>query len=280
MVGSISVTEHTPPVALTIAGSDSGGGAGIQADLRTFAQHYVHGTSAITCVTAQNTQGVRRVDALPPESVVAQITTVAEDMGVAALKTGMLLNPEIIESVAETLRCLGLSPVVVDPVMVSRSGDQLLADTAIAAMVSLLFPLAEIVTPNCYEAELLTGQTVQTLDEMKAAAHQIFELGPQAVLIKGGGATETVKGTDVWFDGDRLEQLTVTPLPTRHTHGTGCTLSAAITANLALGSPPLTAVRAAKAFVTSAIQHPLAIGQGQGPIGHMYGRVTPPPLTS
>jgi hydroxymethylpyrimidine/phosphomethylpyrimidine kinase len=259
------------PVALTIAGSDSGGGAGIQADLRTFSFHCIHGTSALTCVTAQNTLGVTRVDALPPEAVVAQINAVVEDIGIQALKTGMLLNQGIIEAVAAALSSLPSPvPVVIDPVMVSRTGAQLIDDDAVTTLARHLVPQAQVLTPNRYEAQLLSGLDITTLDDMKAAARKIHGLGPAAVLVKGGGMPPTLRGTDVWFDGDEEVVLTTAPVNTIHTHGTGCTLSAAIAANLALGQAPLTAARAAKDYVTHALQHALAIGQGQGPVGHFF----------
>jgi hydroxymethylpyrimidine/phosphomethylpyrimidine kinase len=254
---------------MTIAGSDSGGGAGIQADLRTFAFHQVHGTSAITCVTAQNTLGVSRVDALPPEAVVAQIEAVVSDMGVQAVKTGMLLHAGIIESVTWHLHRLAIPSLVVDPVMVSRTGAQLLADDAVAALRRLI-PMALIVTPNRYEAQILSGLAIDTLADMQEAAIKIQRLGCQAVLVKGGGFVGDLQGTDVWFDGEQLEILPTVAVKTRHTHGTGCTLSAAIAAQLALGSAPLAAVEKAKLYVTEAIRHALAIGQGQGPVGHFY----------
>lgn len=258
------------PVAMTIAGSDSGGGAGIQADLRTFAFHKVHGTSALTCITAQNTLGVTRVDALPPESVVAQIQTVVEDIGVQAAKTGMLLNQEIIAAVAAQVAALSIPNLVVDPVMVSRTGAQLIADTAIATLRTALIPLATILTPNRYEAQILAGMDIQTLEEMQTAARRIQALGAKAVLVKGGGMTGTLRGVDVWFDGQQLEVLTTQSVETPNTHGTGCTLSAAIAANLALGQDPLTATRLAKDYVTTALQYSLSIGQGQGPVGHFF----------
>jgi hydroxymethylpyrimidine/phosphomethylpyrimidine kinase len=258
------------PVALTIAGSDSGGGAGIQADLRTFAFHQVHGTSALTCITAQNTLGVSRVDALPPESVIAQIDTVASDIGFQAAKTGMLLNSEIIESVAAALQRWQCKTLVVDPVMVSRTGAQLIDDKAIATLTKILIPQAFILTPNRYEAQILGNLEIDTLDAMKAAAQKIYALGPNAVLVKGGGMMGDVKGVDVWFDGKDLQVLAIELVDTPHTHGTGCTLSAAIAANLALGKQPLAAVKAAKAYVTEALKHSLAIGQGQGPVGHWF----------
>ena len=258
-------------VAMTIAGSDSGGGAGIQADLRTFAFHCVHGTSAITCITAQNTLGVTRVDALPPEAVIAQIQAVVEDIGVQSVKTGMLLNQEIITAVAQQVEALSLDKLVVDPVMVSRTGAQLIDDAAVTSLRSQLIPLATIVTPNRYEAQILSGREIHSLDDMKAAAEDIFhQTTAKAVLLKGGGMPGDVRGVDVWFDGDRLEIITTTLVDTKNTHGTGCTLAAAIAANLALGQEPLTAVRRAKEYVTTALKHALNIGKGQGPVGHFF----------
>ncbi len=258
------------PVAMTIAGSDSGGGAGIQADLRTFAFHQVHGTCAITCVTAQNTLGVERVDALPSIAVVAQMEAVVKDIGVHAAKTGMLLNQEIIAAVAEQIQALRLTKLVVDPVMVSRTGAQLIDDAAIATLKTALIPHATVLTPNRYEAQMLSNLEIRTLDEMKTAAQRIYKLGPQAVLVKGGGMQGALRGVDIWFDGQQFETLTTATVETTNTHGTGCTLSAAIAANLALGHDPLTATRHAKAYVTSALKHSLAIGHGQGPIGHFF----------
>lgn len=264
-------TTHHAPVALTIAGSDSGGGAGIQADLKTFAFHCVHGTSAITCITAQNTLGVTRVDALPPAAVVAQIQAVVEDIGVQGVKTGMLLNREIITAVSQQVESLSIDKLVVDPVMVSRTGAQLIDDAAVTSLRSQLIPLATIVTPNRYEAQILSGREIHSLDDMKAAAEDIFRrTGAKAVLVKGGGMLEEARGVDVWFDGDRLEIITTTQVDTKNTHGTGCTLAAAIAANLALGKEPLAAVRQAKEYVTTALKHALNIGKGQGPVGHFF----------
>lgn len=262
--------SFSPSVALTIAGSDSGGGAGIQADLRTFAFHRVHGTSALTCVTAQNTVGVQRVDALPPEAVVAQLTAVVEDIGVQATKTGMLLNQGIIAAVAAQVAALGLYPLVVDPVMVSRTGAQLIDDDAIATLRSALIPQATVLTPNRYEAQLLANMAIETRADMETAVQQIHQLGAQAVLVKGGGMVGALRGVDVWFDGTQIEWLQTVTVDTPHTHGTGCTLSAAIAANLALGHEPLQATQLAKTYVTKALQHALAIGQGQGPVGHFF----------
>lgn len=257
-------------VALTIAGSDSGGGAGIQADLRTFAFHCVHGTSALTCITAQNTLGVTRVDALPVESVVAQIQAVVEDIGVQAAKTGMLLNREIIAAVAQQVESLKIDKLVVDPVMVSRTGAQLIDDSAKSTMRDKLIPQAMLVTPNCYEAQILTGLEIHTLADMQAAARSIYKQGAKAVLVKGGGMKGDLHGVDVWFDGQQMETLTTTLVETNNTHGTGCTLAAAIAANLALSQDLFSAVERAKTYVTAALQHSLSIGKGQGPVGHFF----------
>ncbi len=265
------MTTPIVPVALTIAGSDSGGGAGIQADLRTFAFHCVHGTSAITCITAQNTLGVTRVDALPAAAVVAQIQAVVDDIGVQAVKTGMLLNCEIITAVAQQIEALGIKNVVIDPVMVSRTGAQLIDDAAVTTLQTYLIPLARVLTPNRYEAQILSGLEINNLDEMKAAAEWIHQnLQPKAVLVKGGGMTGNLRGVDVWFDGDHLETLTTTLVDTTNTHGTGCTLAAAIAANLALSQELTTAVRRAKEYVTMALKYALNIGKGQGPVGHFF----------
>jgi hydroxymethylpyrimidine/phosphomethylpyrimidine kinase len=266
------ITKNTSiPVALTIAGSDSGGGAGIQTDLRTFAFHCVHGTSAITCITAQNTLGVMRVDAMPVEAVIAQMRAVVEDIGVQAAKTGMLLNQEIISTVAQEVRALQINNLVVDPVMVSRSGAQLIDDDAVKTLRDELIPQAAIITPNRYEAQILSGLEIVSLEDMQTAAQSIHQnLGTKAVLVKGGGMSGELRGVDVWFDGERLEVLRTKQVETKNTHGTGCTLSAAITANLALGKNLWTAVQEAKEYVTTALSYSLDIGKGQGPVGHFF----------
>ncbi|MBD1939272.1 bifunctional hydroxymethylpyrimidine kinase/phosphomethylpyrimidine kinase [Microcoleus sp. FACHB-68] len=263
-------TRANVPVALTIAGSDSGGGAGIQADIRTFAFHCVHGSSVITCVTAQNTLGVTRVDALSPQAVVAQIEAVAQDMEVRATKTGMLLNQEIIAAVAEQVDIWGLTNLVVDPVMVSRTGAQLIDDDAVATLRERLIPKAAIVTPNRYEAQMLSGLEIHTLADMETAAQRIYDLGPAAVVVKGGGMSDHLRGVDVWFDGKTLETVTTVTVDTTNTHGTGCTLSAAIAANLVLGHTSPMALKLAKDYVTEALKHALSIGQGTGPVGHFF----------
>jgi hydroxymethylpyrimidine/phosphomethylpyrimidine kinase len=259
------------PVALTIAGSDSGGGAGIQTDLRTFAFHCVHGTSAITCITAQNTVGVSRVDAIASDAVVAQIQAVLEDIGVQAAKTGMLLNQEIILAVAQQIAAYKINNLVVDPVMVSRTGAQLIDDNAVQTLRNTLITLASIITPNRYEAQILSGLEITCLADMQAAAAIMHrELGVKAVLVKGGGMSGNLRGVDVWFNGEKLQILRTKQVETKHTHGTGCTLSAAIAANLALGKDLWTAVQAAKEYVTNALTYSLDIGKGQGPVGHFF----------
>lgn len=258
-----------PPIALTIAGSDSGGGAGIQADLRTFAFHRVHGTCAITCVTAQNTLGVTRVEAIAPEGVTAQLEAVLADLPPQALKTGMLLNAEIMEVVAQAIAPLTIVRII-DPVMVSRTGAVLIDQAAIAVLRDRLLPLATVLTPNRYEAQLLAGMDIQDATDLDRAARVIQDCGPQAVLIKGGAATGDWHGVDWWWDGQQSQVLKTEAIATPHTHGSGCTLAAAIAANAALGLDPLAATQAAKTYVTEALRYSLAIGQGQGPLGHFY----------
>jgi hydroxymethylpyrimidine/phosphomethylpyrimidine kinase len=254
--------------ALTIAGSDSGGGAGIQADLKTFAALNVYGMSALTAITAQNTCGVSGVQAVDTELVTAQIRAVVSDIGVDAVKTGMLFSSAIIRAVVETVRTTGPYPLVVDPVMVATSGDRLLQPEAEASLRQELLPLATVITPNLDETAVLTGQTITSLEAMQAAAEQIVASGAQAVVIKGGHAI--IKATDVFYDGTTMELLQSAVVPTHNTHGTGCTFSAAICALLARGAPLLEAVRRAKAYITGALQHSLTIGQGSGPVGHFW----------
>ena len=259
------------PNALTIAGSDSGGGAGIQADLRTFAMHCIHGTSAITCVTAQNTLGVTHVEGMPPEVVAMQIDAVASDIGINAAKLGMLLNAEIMEAVSDRIAAHLIDSLTIDPVMVSRTGAILIDEAAIAVLRDRLIPQAAIVTPNRYEAQILSGTDIHDLETMQRAAQKIYDLGAKAVLVKGGSMPGAECGIDVWFDGDRLEILRTETIDTRHSHGTGCTLSAAIAAIAACdGGDALEIARRAKTFVTHALRHSLPIGSGQGPVGHFY----------
>ncbi|MGE3537759.1 MAG: bifunctional hydroxymethylpyrimidine kinase/phosphomethylpyrimidine kinase [Candidatus Tectimicrobiota bacterium] len=259
--------------ALTIAGSDSGGGAGIQADLKTFAALDVYGTSAITAITAQNTCGVSAVQGLDPEIVAAQIRAVVSDIGVGAAKTGMLFSSEIINVVAATVQALHVQPLVVDPVMVATSGDRLLRQEAEESMRRHIIPLAAIVTPNLAETEVLLGHPVASLEEMRAAAAELVAHGARAVVIKGGHAV--VKATDVFYDGTHMELLQTEVVETQNTHGTGCTFSAAICAYLAHGASLLEAVRRAKTYITGALRQSLSIGQGSGPVGHFW-RITYP----
>ena len=254
--------------ALTIAGSDSGGGAGIQADLKTFAALGVYGTSAITAITAQNTCGVDAVQAVDADVVAAQIRTVASDIPIAAAKTGMLFSTDIIRAVAAAVRAANLPFLVVDPVMVATSGDRLLQPDAEASLQDEVIPLATVVTPNLAEAGVLTGTKVHTLDDMRAAAEYLVAHGAAAVVVKGGHAM--TKATDVFYDGSRMELLENMVVDTTSTHGTGCTFSAAICAYLARGADLLDAVRRAKTYLTGALQNADPIGQGSGPVGHFW----------
>ncbi len=255
-------------IALTIAGSDSGGGAGIQADLRTFAAHRVHGASAITAITAQNSAAVLDWAAVEPRLVVAQIEAVATDMPVAATKTGMLATAGIVEAVAEASARLALGPLVVDPVMVAKSGDPLLDPRAERAYVERLFPRAALVTPNRGEAARLVGRKVEDLGEMASAARDLLALGPRAVLVKGGALGGD--SVDLFCDAERTVELRAPFVDTPHTNGTGCTLSAAICARLALGAELLEAVRGAKAYLTEALRRAYATGRGRGPVDHLH----------
>jgi hydroxymethylpyrimidine kinase/phosphomethylpyrimidine kinase len=255
------------PVALTIAGSDSGGGAGIQADLKTFAALGVHGTSALTAITAQNTIGVTDILELPIELVREQIAAVVDDIGVQAAKTGMLSSATVIKAVAEAVREHGLSLLVVDPVMVAKGGAKLLRDDAIDALREQLIPLAAVVTPNLPEAEVLLGRRIANIDERKQAARDLVALGASAAVVKGGHAEDA---TDVYFDGSQLIELRAERMNTVNTHGSGCVFSAAITAWLARGADPLQATGEAKSFITQAIANSLEIGHGHGPVNPMF----------
>jgi hydroxymethylpyrimidine/phosphomethylpyrimidine kinase len=254
--------------ALTIAGSDSGAGAGIQADLKTFAALGVYGTSAITAITAQNTLGVTGVCELSPEIVAAQIDAVIGDISAQAVKTGMLANASIVEMVAEKLRQHQLANIVVDPVMVSTSGDLLLRKDAVHALRSQLLPLATVVTPNLREANELTGLTITNARDIRKAAQRIVDLGAQSVVIKGGHRRGPA--TDLFFDGKKFRQLRSQRIRTPHTHGTGCTLSAAIAAYLARGEKLESAIMHAKTYITSAIRKGFAVGSGHGPVHHFF----------
>ena len=256
------------PVALTIAGSDSGGGAGIQADLKTFAVLGVHGTSAITAITAQNTMGVTDILELPVSLVREQIKVVVEDIGVEAAKTGMLSSAAIIATVADAIERHRIHNLVVDPVMVAKGGARLLRDDAVEALRERMIPLAAVVTPNLPEAEAMLGRRIQTLDERRQAARDLVALGAGAAVVKGGHAENDA--TDVFFDGSRLVELTAQRVPTGNTHGSGCVFSAAIAAWLARGADPLQAAREAKDFITQAIAASLEIGSGHGPVNPLF----------
>jgi hydroxymethylpyrimidine/phosphomethylpyrimidine kinase len=257
-------------VALTIAGSDSGGGAGIQADLRTFAAHGLHGTCAITAITAQNSVAVTAWAALSRDLVLSQIEAVASDMTVAATKTGMLASVSIIEAVAEAVETLRLGPLVVDPVMVAKSGDHLLDPAAEQAYQTLLLPKATLLTPNLHEAAALLGQPVRDLEGMRSAALALHSLGAAAVLVKGAGL-DTKDVVDVFCDARGVEELRGPRIETANVHGAGCTLSAAICARLARGEELLLAIRGAKAWLTEGLRRSYTVGRGRGPVNHLHG---------
>jgi hydroxymethylpyrimidine/phosphomethylpyrimidine kinase len=251
---------------MTIAGSDSGGGAGIQADLKTFQALGVYGTSAITAITAQNTVGVQAVQEISTQIIAAQIDSVVEDIGVDAAKTGMLSSAEIIGTVAERVRHWKLDRLVVDPVMVAKSGDRLLREDAVQALIRDLLPLAMVLTPNLPEAEVLIGRAVETDADMRQAARDILDLGPRAVLIKGGHRAGDAD--DLLFDGRTFQEFKTERIHTPNTHGTGCTLSAAIAAELAQGREVADAVGLAKRYLTEAIRRSTPLGAGHGPVTH------------
>jgi len=257
------------PRILTIAGSDSGGGAGIQADLKTFAALNTYGMSAITAVTAQNTAAVTGVHEIPADFVAQQIDAVAEDIGIDAAKTGMLASAGIVEAVADRVRAHGIVHLVVDPVMVSKSGATLLQPAAQAALRDTLLPRALIVTPNAPEAAVLTGRAVDDEAGARDAAKAIHAMGARCVLVKGGhlDGAETV---DIFFDGARLEEIRAPRIVTRNTHGTGCTYSAAIAAHLGRGLEPFEAIQAARAYLQRAIETSFPLGAGHGPLNHLW----------
>jgi hydroxymethylpyrimidine/phosphomethylpyrimidine kinase len=255
------------PVVLTIAGSDPSGGAGLQADLKTFAAHGVYGASVVTALTAQDTRGVRALLEVDPAFVAAQLDAVRDDLDVAAGKTGMLLRPDVIETVAARLRARPLPHLVVDPVMIATSGDPLIEPVAAARLRDLLLPLATLVTPNLHEAAALTGRPVASQAQMRDAARALLDLGARAALVKGGH----LEGApiDVLHDGRALHELPGARVPGGPTHGTGCTLSAAIAARLARGEELVAAATAAKRWVARAIAGALPIGHGARPLEHL-----------
>ena len=255
--------------AMTIAGSDSGGGAGIQADLKTFGAMGVFGTCAITTITAQNTVGVNDVLETPTSLIAAQIDAIMEDIGTDAVKTGMLSSVDIIKTVAERIEFHRLSPAVIDPVMVASTGAPLLREDAVDAMRSVMLPLATVVTPNTREARVLTGIEVKTVDDLKAAARMLVEeLGAQNAIVKGGHLDGPA--TDILYDGADFITLTAERIDTTNTHGTGCTLASAIAAGLAKGLDVPEAVGQAKNYVTAAIRASFPVGHGHGPLNHFH----------
>jgi len=270
----IMTDDRRPPVALTIAGSDSGGGAGIQADLKTFFAFGVFGTSAITAITAQNTRGVQGVHPVPLEMVRQQIDSVVTDLRPVAVKTGMLATAELVSTVARAIADHELESFVLDPVMVATSGDRLLDEDAAEAVTDELLPLATLVTPNLHEARILTGLPVNSEDEMREAGERLLEMGAGAALVKGGHL-KGGQAVDLLVDADGVQTWRRERIPTIHTHGTGCTLSSACAAALARGVSLSDGVAAAIDFVARAIASAPGLGEGNGPVNHF---VDPPPM--
>ena len=260
----LSHIEHV----LTVAGSDSGGGAGIQADLKTFAAFGVYGASAITAITAQNTRGIEAVVELAPSIVAAQIDAVINDIGADSTKTGMLANAPIIQTVAASVRRHKLINLIVDPVMVAKSGDQLLHQPAIEALRFELLPLALVVTPNIPEAEAILGKPIRSINDMRQAAEAIAKFGPKNVVLKGGHLKDDA--TDVLWDGTEFHEFGAKKIITANTHGTGCTFASAIAALIAKGYSVAEAVAKAKDYVTQALKSSFAIGEGHSPVHHFY----------
>jgi hydroxymethylpyrimidine/phosphomethylpyrimidine kinase len=260
----------TVPRALTIAGSDSGGGAGIQADLKTFSALGVYGASAITAVTAQDTRRVYGFVEMEPAFVAQQIDAVLGDIGADAVKTGMLSSVPIIEAVADRMQAWEVTALVVDPVMVAKGGDRLLREDAVEALRKRLLPLALVVTPNIPEAEVIVGRRLETWNDLREAAREIHALGAANVVMKGGHREADPQATDLLFDGKDFREFSVGRVDTRSTHGTGCTFASAIAATLAKGETVPHAVMAAKAYVTKALQESFVLGHGHGPVHHFY----------
>ena len=256
-------------IALTIAGSDSSCGAGIQADIKTFHAHGVYGLSAVTAVTVQNTQKVYDVQEVLPGIVYDQIICLFDDIDIHVVKIGMVSSILLIETISEALNSINVPPVVLDPVMISKSGYRLLNSEAGDALVRCLFPVAEVITPNIFEAEALTGKKITTVADMKIAARNILKLGAKKVVVKGGHLNEDF-AVDVVYDGQRYKELEKKKIKTKNTHGTGCTFSSALAANLALGKDFFEAATNAKAYVFGCIERSLSIGKGHGPTDHFF----------
>ena len=266
------MAERSLPTALTIAGSDSSGGAGIQADIKTFAALGVYGVSAITAVTAQNTLGVTTAMALSADLVTAQIEAVAGDIQIHATKTGMLATAAIVEAVAAAIEELELPMVVVDPVILATSGDRLLDEDGVQALRAELLPRAMVVTPNIPEAEVLSGRTIRSIEDARAAAVRIHEMGASSVIVTGGHAPGDGI-VDLLFDGAQFTELQIARIQTSHTHGTGCTFASAVAAFLARGESLVDATAHAQSYVAGAIRHGLAIGRGRGPLDHFWSGI-------
>ena len=255
--------------ALTIAGSDSGGGAGIQADLKTFAAHDVYGLSTVTAVTAQNTIGITTIHPVPADTVKAQINAVVSDIGINATKTGMLANAAIVEAVADCVRNRDVPKLVIDPVLVATNGKHLLDEDGIVKLITELIPQALVITPNSLEAEILTGQSVSSTLEAREAARRLHDLGAQSAVVTGGHLPNS-QVVDILFDGQSYYELAGPRLISRNTHGTGCAFSAAIAAMLAKGQSLVDAVHSAKRYVEKAIRYGIPIGRGSGPVNHFW----------
>ena len=263
MTGHAPDKQRAVPRVLTIAGSDSGGGAGIQADIKVITSLGGYAMSAVTALTAQNTCGVWGMHPVPPDFVAQQVDVCLSDIGADAAKTGMLCNMDIVRAVAQVLRERGVKNLVVDPVMVSKSNDRLLDESAKSALIEEILPLATIVTPNLPEAAQLVGFEVTTVDDMRRVAAAILERGPRAVVVKGGHLT--ADSVDVFYNGKKFVEFPQTRIETKNTHGTGCSFSAALATFLAKGCSPLEAAGLAKRFITEAIRHSLPLGEGHGP---------------
>jgi hydroxymethylpyrimidine/phosphomethylpyrimidine kinase len=261
--------DDTIKVALTIAGSDSSGGAGIQADLKTFQALGVYGMSAITAVTVQNTQKVFAIQEIEPQIVYDQIACLFDDIAIDAVKIGMVASVPLIEAIAGALTRAAVPPVVLDPVMASKCGHALLSGDARRALIDMLFPLAEVVTPNIHEAEALTDMTIATESHMRDCARRLLELGAAKAVVKGGHM-QGKSATDILYDGRRFQSIQAPRIDTHNTHGTGCTFSSAIAAHLALGHSFFDAATRAKTYIGGAIAHSLDIGHGHGPTHHFF----------
>ncbi len=260
--------------ALTIAGSDSGGGAGIQADLKTFMAFGVYGMSAITALTAQNTVGVQGIYEVSPEFVSEQIKSIMTDIGTDVAKTGMLANENIVKAVADAVEKFNIPNLVVDPVMVAKSGDPLLSETAQTVIKEQLIPLATVITPNVFETEAMLNQKIESLEDMKEATVELKKTGCKWVVVKGGHYRKETEAIDVVYDGKDFHLLKSERFENKNTHGTGCTFASAIAAGLAKGMNPLQAIQRAKTYITQAIREGFPIGSGHGPTNHFVGTQT------